>query len=175
MTTRREELLEILQMLLDEEVTWFELRTPTAYIRLGAVPDELRSAPVPSADGPSPAPADPPTRPVGLPAERSRIAIASAPAAAAPAPQPPALATAAEHVVSAPFVGVFYRRPSPDQPPFVEVGDRVKADDTVCLIEVMKLFNSIRAGVDGVVTAIEVEDATLVEYGQVLMRIAPDR
>jgi acetyl-CoA carboxylase biotin carboxyl carrier protein len=176
LTDRREELLQILKLLIDENLTWFELRTPTVYIRLGNVPEAQRLAPVEPTDGLRPMPA-----PAVLAGQASAGTDRPAPAASGPAGTPapaaavPAIAVAGDHVIAAPFVGVFYRRPSPDQPPFVEVGDRVKAGDTVCLIEVMKLFNSITAGVDGTVTAIEAEDATLVEYGQVLMRIAPDR
>lgn len=170
MTGRREELLELPRLLLDEDLTWFELRTPTAYIRVGAVPDELRlgpSAPTKDLTPGSPAPA---SAVAERPASTSAPGEAVAPVHAAAAP---AIGAAREHAVIAPFVDVFYRHPSPDQPPFVEVADPVESGDTVGLIEVMKLFNSITARVDGVVTAIEVEDGTLVEYGQVLLRIAP--
>jgi acetyl-CoA carboxylase biotin carboxyl carrier protein len=77
-----------------------------------------------------------------------------------------------EVAVRAPMLGTFYRAPAPGAPSFVEVGQRVRADDTVCLIEVMKLFNSIKAGVDGVVTQILAENAKLVEYNQVLIVIS---
>jgi acetyl-CoA carboxylase biotin carboxyl carrier protein len=70
------------------------------------------------------------------------------------------------------MLGTFYRSPAPGDPPFVELGKRVQADDTVCLIEVMKLFSSINAGVDGVVTRILVENGTMVEFGQMLIVIA---
>ena len=70
------------------------------------------------------------------------------------------------------MLGTFYRSPAPGDPPFVELGKRVRADDTVCLIEVMKLFSSINAGVDGVVTRILVENGTMVEFGQMLIVIA---
>lgn len=86
----------------------------------------------------------------------------------APAGLDPAL-----HAVTAPMVGVFYRTPAPDQPQFVEVGDRVAPDDVVCLIEVMKLFNSVRAGVAGRVAHIHVENGATVEYGQPLLAIEP--
>jgi acetyl-CoA carboxylase biotin carboxyl carrier protein len=78
-----------------------------------------------------------------------------------------------EVAIRAPMLGTFYRAPAPGQPPFVEAGQRVKADDTICLIEVMKLFNSIRAGVDGVVRSILAENGGLVEYNQMLFVIAP--
>ena len=73
--------------------------------------------------------------------------------------------------VIAPMLGTCYRAPSPGAKPFVEMGDKVKPDDTVCLVEVMKLFNSLRAGVAGTVETILFENATLVEYGQPLILI----
>lgn len=76
--------------------------------------------------------------------------------------------------VRSPMLGTFFRAPSPGAEPFVEVGDQVKADDTVCLVEVMKLFNSVRAGVDGIVVKILTENASLVEHDQVLMLIEHD-
>jgi acetyl-CoA carboxylase biotin carboxyl carrier protein len=69
------------------------------------------------------------------------------------------------------MIGTFYRAASPGEPPFVEVGQKVGAGDTVCLIEVMKLFNSIHAGVDGTVTRILHENATLVEFDEPLIVI----
>src|SRR5262245_18520631 len=65
-----------------------------------------------------------------------------------------------EVAIRARMLGTFYRAPAPGQPPFVESGQLVKADDTICLIEVMKLFNSIRAGVDGVVRGILAENGS---------------
>ena len=73
--------------------------------------------------------------------------------------------------VVAPMLGTCYRAPSPGAKPFVEVGDKVGPDDTVCLVEVMKLFNSLRAGAAGTVEKILFENATLVEYGQPLILI----
>ena len=73
--------------------------------------------------------------------------------------------------VIAPMLGTCYRAPSPGAKPFVEVGDKVKHDDTVCMVEVMKLFNSLKAGVTGTVEKILFENATLVEYGQPLILI----
>ena len=68
---------------------------------------------------------------------------------------------------------MFYARPEPGAPPFVVIGAEVKKDTTVCLIEVMKTFNAMNAGVNGVITEICAEDAQLVEYGQVLFRVRP--
>ena len=72
------------------------------------------------------------------------------------------------HVVKAPMVGTFYRSPSPDAKPFVEVGQAVKEGDTICIIEAMKLMNEIEADASGVVKAILVENGQPVEYGQPL-------
>lgn len=94
------------------------------------------------------------------------------PAKAARAPEePPAEGAIA---IRAPMLGTFYRSPSPGEKPFVELGQRVKASDTVCLIEVMKLFNSISAGVGGTVVQILVDNGTLVEHDQPLIYVMPD-
>lgn len=76
-------------------------------------------------------------------------------------------------LVRAPMLGTFYRASSPGGPPFVEIGSEVRADTTVCLIEVMKLFNSLKAGVDGRVMQILVENGAMVEYEQLLIVIEP--
>ncbi|HLO88958.1 MAG TPA: acetyl-CoA carboxylase biotin carboxyl carrier protein [Nostocaceae cyanobacterium] len=76
--------------------------------------------------------------------------------------------------VSSPMVGTFYRAPAPGEAPFVEIGDRVRAGQTVCIIEAMKLMNEIEAEVSGQVMEILVQNGQPVEYGQPLMRINPD-
>jgi len=73
--------------------------------------------------------------------------------------------------IKAPMLGTFYRAPKPDAPPFVEVGQFITSDDVVCIIEVMKLFNMVRAGVRGRITKICAEDTKLVEYKQVLFLV----
>jgi len=75
--------------------------------------------------------------------------------------------------IKASVVSVFYRRPSPDEPPFVDVGSEVKEDTVVCLLEVMKCFRSVMAGVQGRVEKICVENAQLVEPGTALFLIRP--
>jgi acetyl-CoA carboxylase biotin carboxyl carrier protein len=70
--------------------------------------------------------------------------------------------------IKAPMMGTFYRTPKPAAPPFVEVGAMVREDDPVCIIEVMKLFNTVKAGVQGRVARICVEQGQLVEYQQIL-------
>jgi acetyl-CoA carboxylase biotin carboxyl carrier protein len=73
--------------------------------------------------------------------------------------------------IKAPMMGTFYRTPKPGVPPFVEVGAMVGKDDPVCIIEVMKLFNTVKAGVQGRVAQICVEQGQLVEYQQVLFML----
>jgi len=75
------------------------------------------------------------------------------------------------HVVKSPMVGTFYRSPSPGAPPFIEQGSVVKAGDTLCIIEAMKLLNEIEAEVGGTVTKILVDNGQPVEYGQPLFLI----
>jgi acetyl-CoA carboxylase biotin carboxyl carrier protein len=85
-----------------------------------------------------------------------------------------ALAKAPHQVeVTAPMVGTFYRAPSPDVPPFVEVGQNVRKGDALCLIEVMKLFTTIASEHDGRIVQIGAENAELVEYGRTLFVIEP--
>lgn len=102
--------------------------------------------------------------------------VAAAPAAA-PAPAPSAApAKAADkpgHVVTAPLVGTFYRAPSPESPPYVDVGTIVKKGQVLCIVEAMKLMNEIEAEVGGRVAEIFVQNATPVEFGQPLFRIEP--
>lgn len=97
-----------------------------------------------------------------------------APAPAA-APEAPAREAEPKHKgepVKSPMVGTFYRAPSPSSPPFVEVGQQVKADDVICIVEAMKMMNQIQAGRAGVIEAILVEDGEPVEYDQPLVIIA---
>ena len=75
--------------------------------------------------------------------------------------------------ITAPLLGRFYSQPEPGAAPFVSIGAEVGEDTTVGLIEVMKTFNAVRAGVSGIVAEICVQDAGLVEYGQVLLRVRP--
>lgn len=107
-------------------------------------------------------------------------AIAAAPAAApvvsaaAPATETPAAAPAKKYLeVKSPMVGTFYRSPGPDKPPFVQVGDNVNSGSPVCIIEAMKLFNEIESEVTGKIVKVMVEDATPVEYDQVLFLVEP--
>lgn len=118
-----------------------------------------------------------PARPASAPAARPAAPPASPPAPAAAeslvAPKPAAAIPEGMVVIEAPMVGTFYRAPEPGAKPFVEAGQRVAPDTVVCIIEVMKLMNSIPARHAGVVTQILVSDGEAVEFGQPLMVIDP--
>lgn len=76
--------------------------------------------------------------------------------------------------IRAPMVGTFYRAPEPGAPPFVEAGDRVQEETTVGLIEVMKVFSAVKAGVRGVILEVSVQNSQFVEYGQTLFLVRPE-
>jgi acetyl-CoA carboxylase biotin carboxyl carrier protein len=96
-------------------------------------------------------------------------------AAVAPAKPADVIATAKDGwiAIKAPNLGTFYRAPKPGASPFVEIGQTVDADSEICLLEVMKLFTAVRAGVSGVVRQICVDDADMVEFDQVLFYVEP--
>jgi acetyl-CoA carboxylase biotin carboxyl carrier protein len=75
------------------------------------------------------------------------------------------------HEIKAPLVGTFYRAPTPGAEPFIEVGDRVNAEDTLCIIEAMKSMNEIKADISGVIQEIRAQNGQLVEFGQILILI----
>jgi len=110
------------------------------------------------------------TMPMQMPMQM--YAPQSAPAAAAPAAAPIAAAPVEKkplgHTVKSPMVGTFYMAPSPGAKSFVEIGSRVTAGDTICIIEAMKILNQIEADKTGVITAILVENGQPVEYGEPL-------
>ena len=121
----------------------------------------------------------------GKPPSVEAVALTPAPAAVPPASgseqaksaaesPPPADATVDGVIVTSPFVGTFYRAPSPDVQPFVEAGARVREGQTLCIVEAMKLMNEIEADCGGVVREILVENGKPVEYGQALFRIVTD-
>ena len=98
---------------------------------------------------------------------------AAAPASAAGAAPPPVepLEESAGHTLKSPMVGTFYRSSAPGSKPFVELGQSVKAGETVCIIEAMKLLNEIEADQDGVIKEILVENGQPVEYGHRLFKV----
>jgi acetyl-CoA carboxylase biotin carboxyl carrier protein len=111
----------------------------------------------------------PVTQYVNAPPSAVPAAAAAAPAAAAPAVEKPKAET--RHIVKAPMVGTFYRCPSPGAKSFVEVGQTVKAGQTLCIIEAMKMLNQIEADKSGVIAEILVESERPVEFDQPLFII----
>ena len=112
------------------------------------------------------------------PGADAAVAGATAPGAPAPghAPVPPSPAPEAALnliPIKSPMVGTFYRSPSADADPYVEMNTRIDVGQTVCIVEAMKLMNEIEADVAGTVTAVLAEDGSVVEYGQPLFRIVP--
>ena len=96
------------------------------------------------------------------------------PAAGAPVPgaSAPATAPAAEgEAISSPMVGTFYRKPGPDSPEFVKIGDVVSEGQVVCIIEAMKVMNEIKAEKAGTITEVLVDDGTPVQFGDALFRL----
>lgn len=89
------------------------------------------------------------------------------------APSPAAIVDRKLAEVVSPIVGTFYRSPSPDEPPFVDVGNRIQKGQVVCIIEAMKVMNEIEAEVSGEIVEILVQNGQPVEYGQPLMRVNP--
>ena len=114
------------------------------------------SVPVPGVPAPAPGPLS--------------ASMASPPTLAAPLPPPTAPATPGV-VIESPMVGTYYASSSPDVPPFVSVGSVVREDTTVCVIEAMKVFTDIPAGVSGTIAEILVKNGQSVEFGQALFRV----
>ena len=116
---------------------------------------------------------------VGAPASSGITTFVAPQVSAAISQSAPAVAStsvpytlsASERLITSPMIGTFYRRPSPNSAPFVEVGDVVKPDMDICIVEVMKLLNTIPAGCSGTVSKILVEDGATIEAGQALMVI----
>jgi len=121
----------------------------------------LNQAPTPQPAQAAPAAVYHESQPVPARTEESRIA-------ALPATEKP---TAAEDIIKAPMVGVFYLAPSPDASPYVQLGQAVVKGQTLCILEAMKVLNEIQAEWDGVVEAVLAQPEDIVEYGQPLFRV----
>ena len=141
-----EDIREILRIIDESDLTELQIQTEGFALH-------VRKGP-PTPASPMPAPQSTPVR------ERATVEQASAPA--------DGLAT-----ITAPMLGTFYRAEAPGKPPFVEVGAGVEPDTIVCIIEVMKMMNSVPAGVAGTIVEICHQNAKLVEYGAPLFRVEP--
>ena len=115
--------------------------------------------------------------PVAVAAPAPASAVRPATPAPAPVAAPAAAAAAASQdgtvTINAPLLGRFYCRPDPASPPFVTVGSTVDPETPVGLIEVMKLFNTVQAGVRGTITEVCVPDGEFIEYGTAIFRVRP--
>lgn len=113
-----------------------------------------------------------------IPVAQAPVAAAPAPAQEASAPAAPAKEAAAEDnseyiTIKSPIIGTFYRKPSPDKPPFVEVGSQIQKGDVLCVIEAMKLFNDIESEVSEKIVKVLVDDSSPVEFDQPLFLVDP--
>jgi acetyl-CoA carboxylase biotin carboxyl carrier protein len=170
-----QDLLQIVE-LVKASTPWSEF-----HLKVGDVEVDLKRTPVDGSDVSAPAPTRSPEstgslhqRPghVGGGEVVTELATAVRPAETRHRPAPPAYPDDAV-LIKSPMVGTFYRAPEPGAPPFVDIGQQVEVETTVCIIEVMKLMNSIPAGARGVVRQILAADGDPVEYGQILMVIDP--
>ncbi|MFC7364868.1 MULTISPECIES: acetyl-CoA carboxylase biotin carboxyl carrier protein [Bhargavaea] len=165
-----QEIREIIKLIDQTGIEEFKYKTEEGEIKLkkgGAVQvtETAPAAQVPAAPVSAPAPAAPAAQPAPAASEEPK----QTEAAPAPASQDENLLE-----VKSPMVGTFYQSPSPDAPAFVALGDKVKPDSVVCIVEAMKLFNEIEAEINGEIVQILAEDGQLVEYGQPLFLVKPE-
>jgi acetyl-CoA carboxylase biotin carboxyl carrier protein len=112
--------------------------------------------------------------PMGIPQMPISAPVASSPAEGVKLGEDSSKDTSSKYIeITSPIIGTFYRKPSPDKPVFVEVGDAVNEDTIVCIVEAMKLFNEIESEVSGKIVKALVEDGTPVEFGQPLFLVDP--
>ena len=142
-------------------------------VEVGDLKVEVRRKGAAASDTPAPAaPAASPAPPAPAPTSTPPVPAAPAPESAPAVPGEPALGEG-QVAVRSPMVGTFYRRPSPDEPPYVEVGSEVEVDAPLGLVEVMKLYTTIYAKARGRIAGVCANDAELVEYDQILFIIDP--
>jgi acetyl-CoA carboxylase biotin carboxyl carrier protein len=158
-----EQIARLMELMERHAISVVDVRTEDGRLRLrrGFRPAAAAMAPVVQA---SPMMASAPASPPPLPSTAS------------PAPQT-AAAEDGPHIayVKSPMVGTFYLRPKPDAEPYVKVGDRVDADTNVCIIEAMKTFNEIPAGVSGLIVAILAKNEEPVDYDRPLFKVDTSR
>src|SRR3954470_3075724 len=150
---------EILRIIDESELDELRIETPDfrLHVRRGGAPAAQPPA-TPEAREPA-REASPPAAPASADADGAR---AAAPAAGSPN---------GGATIDAPMLGTFYRAGAPGEEPFVDVGSQVEEDTVVCLIEVMKMMNAVKAGVSGTVVEVCARNAELVEYGEPLFRV----
>jgi acetyl-CoA carboxylase biotin carboxyl carrier protein len=158
-----DDVLQILKLIDESHFDYFQLEVGDLKITVskgepipGNTPPQVAAAPAAPAPPPSAAPApNPPAAPAPAPAHK-------------PTPIPEGTLP-----ITAPLLGTFYVAPEPGAPPFVKVGQAITEDTTVGLIEVMKVFNSVRAGVKGTIIELVAQNGQFVEFGQTLFIVKP--
>jgi acetyl-CoA carboxylase biotin carboxyl carrier protein len=162
MELTEDDVLHILKLIDESKFDYFQLEVGELKITVS------KGEPIPI-NSPSPAAA------VAAPAPAASPAAKPAPAASVAAPAAPKAAVVPEGMlpITAPLLGTFYVAPEPGAPPFVKVGQQITEDTTVGLIEVMKVFNSVRAAVKGTVVEVVAQNGQFVEFGQVLFIVKP--
>ena len=143
-------------------------------IEIGDLKVEVRrkgAMPAPPTAPAAPAPSAPPAPATPEPRRAAALTPAVTEQDGAPAAPGEPILGEGQIAVRSPMVGTFYRRPSPDEPPYVEVGSEVEVDAPLCLVEVMKLYTTIYAKTPGRIATICASDAELVEYDQILFVI----
>jgi acetyl-CoA carboxylase biotin carboxyl carrier protein len=164
MELSEDDVLHILKLIDESKFDYFQLEVGELKITVSkGEPIPINSAPQTLAAAPVAAPPAP-ARPAPAPAATSQPPSAEPKKAAIPEGLVP---------ITAPLLGTFYVAPEPGAPPFVKVGETVTEDTTVGLIEVMKVFNSVRAGAKGVITEVVAQNGQFVEYGQTLFLVKP--
>ena len=154
-TVDLKEIRKIVELMNEHDLTLFDMSKEGFHLKLRKGPDLesmrglLGSMPAPAYAAPAPAAAP----------------------AAAPVATAASVAKEDGEAITSPMVGTFYRKPGPDSPDFVNVGDVVSEGQTVCIIEAMKVMNEIKAEKSGTITSVLVDDGTPVQFGDALFRI----
>jgi acetyl-CoA carboxylase biotin carboxyl carrier protein len=162
MELSEDDVLHILKLIDESKFDYFQLEMGELKITVS----KGEPLPIGSTGQPVIIPAAPPSAPAAA------ARPAAAPLAAAPAAKPAAIPDG-HLAITAPLLGTFYVAPEPGAPPFVKVGQQVTEDTTVGLIEVMKVFNSVRAAVNGTITEVVAQNGAFVEFGQTLFIVKP--
>lgn len=147
------EIIKLIDLLEERNLLHFELEVEGLKISIGRKPPAIAQADT------APVPVSPP--------------LVEAPAAPVPEQKASEITKPGLHYITSPMVGTFYRSPDPASPPFIEPGENVSKNQTLCIIEAMKLMNEIEADTEGVIEEVFVKNGNPVEYGQKLFAIKP--
>jgi acetyl-CoA carboxylase biotin carboxyl carrier protein len=169
MELSEDDVLHILKLIDESKFDYFQLEVGELKITVSkGEPIPLNSPPQQVAAAPAATPAPVSAKPAAAPSTAAAPAAQTAPASVEARAAAEGLLT-----VTAPLLGTFYVAPEPGAPPFTHVGANVTEDTTVALIEVMKVFNSVRAGVKGTIVEVVAQNGQFVEYGQTLFLVKP--